>query len=315
MCVVVASATKEFPKPKHPLGRLWPPGATRTHDPESAMPRIMSVLVGKIAIGKRHRKDMGDLQELAQSIEAEGLLHPIGITPKNELIFGERRLRAVAEILGQDSIEAKVVKVSSIAAGEYAENEVRKDFTASERVAIGQTLEGELDNRQGQRTDLELPGRCPEVQPGQETREVLAQKVGFGNAREHERAKAVVAKGSKPLIEAMDRGDLPVSTAAKLADLPKADQAKALKGGKQAIQEAITAAKPAPAFPAFEQFENWLTHVTFGIGMIEKEYGSLTKMVKNPKWHKRRTQEAADFLKVTTDAMNKFNTEMKGLCQ
>ena len=31
---------------------------------------------------------------------------------------------------------ARVVDVSSILAGEYAENEVRKDFTPSERVAI-----------------------------------------------------------------------------------------------------------------------------------------------------------------------------------
>ena len=278
----------------------------------------MSVLVGKIAIGKRHRKDMGDLQELAQSIEAEGLLQPIGITPKNELVFGERRLRAVAEILSRDTIDAKVVKLSSIAAGEYAENEVRKDFTTSERVAIGQTLEAEMPERRGGDQVSQQAKSKADNGPhcsGQKTRDIVAEKVGFGSGKEYERANAVVQKGSKPLVDAMDRGEVPVSTAAKLADLPKADQTKALKGGKEAIQEAITAAKPAPAFPAFEQFENWLTHVTFGIGMIQKEYGSLTKMVKSPKWHKRRTQEAADFLKVATDAMNKFNTEMKKLCQ
>jgi hypothetical protein len=45
------------------------------------------------------------------------------------------------------------VDVSSIIAGEYHENEVRKDFTPSERVAIARAIERQVGNRQGQRTD------------------------------------------------------------------------------------------------------------------------------------------------------------------
>ncbi len=56
--------------------------------------------------------------------------------------------RALAE---QGTIAVRIVRVSSILAGEYAENEIRKDFTPSERVAIGKASEAEIRNRQGQR--------------------------------------------------------------------------------------------------------------------------------------------------------------------
>jgi hypothetical protein len=57
--------------------------------------------------------------------------------------------------------------VTSILAGEYHENEVRKDFTPSERVAIAKAIERQIGNLQGQRTDKQLRGNHPEVAPGQ----------------------------------------------------------------------------------------------------------------------------------------------------
>jgi ParB-like chromosome segregation protein Spo0J len=79
---------------------------------------------------------MGDLTTLADSIRQEGLLQPIGVTAGLELVFGERRLLAYRDILKHKTILARVVDVTSILAGEYHENEVRKEFTPSERVAI-----------------------------------------------------------------------------------------------------------------------------------------------------------------------------------
>jgi hypothetical protein len=49
-----------------------------------------------------------------------------------------------------------VNEVRSIIAAEYAENEVRKDFTPSERVAIARAIEKQISNRRGQRADKEL---------------------------------------------------------------------------------------------------------------------------------------------------------------
>ena len=60
-----------------------------------------------------------------------------------------------------------------------ASGELRKDFTPTERVAIAKAIEEEIGNRQGKRTDLELPVVRPEV-TGNETRAIAAEKAGFG---------------------------------------------------------------------------------------------------------------------------------------
>src|ERR1700678_3026660 len=122
-----------------------------------------------IKVGPRQRKDMGNLSSLAQSIRQEGLLQPIGVTEQLQLVFGERRIKAVRDILKQKTILARIVSVSSIIAGEYAENEVRKDFTASERVAIAKAIERQIGNRRGQRTDGEPGQKIAQVDLGQRT--------------------------------------------------------------------------------------------------------------------------------------------------
>jgi len=101
--------------------------------------------VSAVIIGERHRKDLGDLAPLAQSMAEIGLLHPIVVNSDGVLIAGERRLRA-AQTLGWDDIPARVLDLQNIARGEHDENTMRKDFTPSEAVAIWQALE----NYQGQ---------------------------------------------------------------------------------------------------------------------------------------------------------------------
>ncbi len=103
---------------------------------------LKELKIANVRVGHRHRKDMGDLTSLADSIRQEGLLQPIGVTARLELVFGERRLRAVRDVLRRKTILARIVDVSSIIAGEYAENEVCKDFTPSERVAIAKASSG-----------------------------------------------------------------------------------------------------------------------------------------------------------------------------
>jgi ParB family transcriptional regulator, chromosome partitioning protein len=73
----------------------------------------MSATVMKIAnikVGERHRKDLGDIEGLAASIEDLGLLHPITVDEQGWLLAGARRL-AACKRLGLEKIEAKVVRV------------------------------------------------------------------------------------------------------------------------------------------------------------------------------------------------------------
>ena len=108
----------------------------------------MKMKIGDIKIGDRYRKQMGDIQELADSIEEQGLLQPIGITQDKELVFGQRRIKAY-ELLGKEEIEYKIVNVASILDGEFTENTIRKDFTLDERVDIGNAIEEKLGERRG----------------------------------------------------------------------------------------------------------------------------------------------------------------------
>lgn len=63
--------------------------------PMTNFSQIMDLPIEKIRLGSRHRQDLGDLRELAQSIQEEGLLQPIGVTEDLELVFGERRCMTV----------------------------------------------------------------------------------------------------------------------------------------------------------------------------------------------------------------------------
>lgn len=187
-----------------------------------------SIAISEIQIGARHRKDFGDLQTLSDSIYKLGLLQPIGVTSDKRLVFGHRRIKA-CELLDWEEIPCRIVDIERIVDGEYAENEVRKDFTVSERLAIARAVEREIGNRQGQRTDVKpetLQDNSPEVEvpAGIQTREVAAKKAGFGSTFTYEQAKKVEEKGAPELIAAVDSGRVAVSTAAAIAEAPKEEQ-------------------------------------------------------------------------------------------
>jgi ParB/RepB/Spo0J family partition protein len=93
-----------------------------------------------IKIGKRHRRDMGDIDALAKSISEIGLLHPIVVTKDKTLVAGERRLAACKQ-LGWTDVRVTVVDLDKITRGEFAENAIRKDFVPSEIDAIRRALE------------------------------------------------------------------------------------------------------------------------------------------------------------------------------
>ena len=213
----------------------------------------MQLQCDEIKIGDdRHRKHMGDLAELARSIDAIGLLQPIGVTPDRLLVFGERRLRAVRDVLNRDKIEARTIRIDSIAAGEHAENEIREDFRPSERVAIARTIKAEIEAEHGERRgrpkktpDGEIPQKIAELESGRETQAVAAERSGFGNKETFRQAEKVGDGGAAVLVRAMDAGEVSISDAASAAKLPKQQQieaVRAVKSGeaktiKQAVRE------------------------------------------------------------------------------
>ncbi len=67
-----------------------------------------NVNIESIIVKKRIRKNLGELDSLMKSIRSYGLMNPIVLNEKNELIAGERRLEAVKR-LGWSSIPASIV--------------------------------------------------------------------------------------------------------------------------------------------------------------------------------------------------------------
>ena len=94
----------------------------------------MLIPIANIKVKKRVRKDLGNLEELKASLRTYGLLNPITINSKYELIAGERRLTAAREI-GWTNINANVVdnltEIEQLEM-EIEENNQRKEFTEEE---------------------------------------------------------------------------------------------------------------------------------------------------------------------------------------
>ena len=174
---------------------------------------VILVAIADIKIGRRHRRDLGDIEGLAESIRSEGLLQSIGITGARELVFGRRRIEAY-KLLGRTTIPAHIVR-TSIVAGEYAENEIRKEFTPSERIAIHETLQRKPLGDQRRSEDL------PTVSEA-------AKLAGFGNERTARQARRVVEHGTQELVAAMDKGDLSIDAAALVAGEPPERQQEIL---------------------------------------------------------------------------------------
>ena len=199
---------------------------------------LKDIKIADIKVGDRHRKDMGDLTALAESIRTDGLLQPVGVTERMELVFGERRLRAYRDILNRKTIPTRIVNVRSILDGEYAENEVRKNFTPSERVAIAKTIERQIGNRRGQRTDAERVQFVAHVPAGRKTRDEAAARAGFGNHETYRQAAKVVDGGTAGLIRAMDDGRVSISAASILADADAELQDSVLELDEKAVLRA-----------------------------------------------------------------------------
>jgi ParB family chromosome partitioning protein len=94
----------------------------------------MQVPVADILVRKRIRRDLGDIEALAESLKHYGQISPILITSKNVLIAGHRRLEA-AKNLGWRTINAVISDSSGELARlelEVEENIQRRDFTPEE---------------------------------------------------------------------------------------------------------------------------------------------------------------------------------------
>jgi ParB family chromosome partitioning protein len=201
--------------------------------PRAAPNGTLEVDVAGISIGKRHRREMGNIAEPAANIEELGLLQPIVIDRSTgKLVAGKRRILAYQR-LGRDRIPATFINIDDIVAGEFAENAYRKDFAPSELVAIGEEVERRERERAKERQRdagrTKASGNFPEA--GQ-ARDKIGARLGI-SGRAYERAKAVVvAAEAEPekygkLLADMDRTGRANGPYRRLQNAKRAEQIRA----------------------------------------------------------------------------------------
>ena len=113
---------------------------------------VRKIPVESIVVEERFRKDLGDLDALAKSIDRHGLIHPIVVdTYTRKLLAGGRRLAAV-KMLGWTDVPYRAIAAKTTGEAleiEQAENTDRKDFTSSERASIAEAIEREQGGTDG----------------------------------------------------------------------------------------------------------------------------------------------------------------------
>jgi ParB/RepB/Spo0J family partition protein len=177
-------------------------------------PETVYMPISEIKIGPRFRKDLGDIASLAASIQKVGLLHPIVVGESSELIAGLRRIRA-CERLGWREIPVHIVNLSDPQDAEIEENLKRKDFTASEIVAIKRALEPGLRAAAKKR---QQSGKRAEESARGRPRDKIAAVVGVSHDTVAKAERIVTAAEKEPrkygnLLEKVDAGKASINAA------------------------------------------------------------------------------------------------------
>lgn len=115
----------------------------------------INVELTDIEVGERFRKDLGDIEALANSISKEGLIHPIAVVVNNDeksdqryrLIAGGRRFQALEFIKIREGITTvscrlyeKALSELELRTLEFAENLYRKDLSWQEECRLKERI-------------------------------------------------------------------------------------------------------------------------------------------------------------------------------
>lgn len=220
--------------------------------------RLENIAVGEIISNDRIRKHMGNLSELVSSIKEIGLLHPLVVNSRKELVAGGRRLAAVCE-MGWTEVPCYVVETFDDAAKllttEGDENSCREDLLPSDYLEIAKRIEalekpaaqerkrvGNVKGGKGKGKPKakEVGGKLPPTST-EKTRDKVAAAVGV-SARTYQKAKQI-SEAAQAEPEAY--GDLP----AKM-DVESVDAAHKELKRRQSIQQVVP--EPSASEPAVD---------------------------------------------------------------
>lgn len=249
----------------------------------------MLIDIDKIVVGERIRKDFGDIQELADDIKENTLLNALVVTPNGEgtylLIAGERRLRA-CKSLGYKAVTVNVVAAEDAEQAlrmEISENECRKDFSMTERLAYAEKLQTIKAAEAKQRMVAAHTVGTPNSAELGETRDVVAKAIGMGH--ETFRQARIIADNADLLDPAefadWDEGRLSTNKAYQRI---KAAQKKAEQERDAARRELDAAQQDlADAWQAQEDAETEVVVLKRKLESIEKPKPEVREVVREVK--------------------------------
>jgi|SRR5690625_703556 len=205
--------------------------------------------VDSIHVGNRHRKDLGDIDALATSIERDGLLQPITVTPDGVLVCGARRLAAIKQLAWT---EVRVWVRSGISTqlgymlAEQNDNMLHKPLSQLEAAELYREMKVILAEDAAQRKaatqfdgdeNREIPGPAESAGPSKGPR---------GDAR-RQAAEMITGKSSYTRLEE-------INFIQRVAEDP--NQPEELRAAAQGFLDDIR--EGAPVHPAWEQTKELL---------------------------------------------------------
>lgn len=170
---------------------------------------IEALTIAQIKIGKRIRKDMGDLKSLAESIRKLGMIHPVVLDSNLSLIAGARRI-AAAKLAGLDAVPVTVcysMDDVAKAAMERDENICRKDFTPEEAVRFKQQIENNVgvaklaDDKPLAETSADADAKLAHAKTlAETTRQAVAAVTGLSHGKVEAAEKVIAAAEADPSL-------------------------------------------------------------------------------------------------------------------
>ncbi|WP_404434234.1 ParB N-terminal domain-containing protein [Microbacterium lacus] len=152
--------------------------------------------IDSIRVGSRHRVDLGDVGALAASIEKNGLLQPLTVTPEGVLVCGARRLAALRQ-LGVRTVNvwvrAGVTDRLAQVLAQQDDDALHKALTPTESASLYRELKGLLAEDAARRQEAsrftakqlgtESAGAATVAQPSAPKGDARAQAAEFVTGR------------------------------------------------------------------------------------------------------------------------------------
>jgi hypothetical protein len=215
---VEAAATTATEHSGEPLDHSLTPAAAR-HQAD----RLNAELLPLHPLGELFPLVEGDdFQKLVASIKAHGLRDPI--TVQDGMVLDGRNRQRACQAVGVDCDYQPLPAGQDPLTFVIDKNLTRRHLTNSQRAMVA----AKLANLKDGQTKVGAPIGAPVSQQD------AAEKLKVSR-RSVQRATKVTNDAIPEVIQAVERGDVPVSTAAEIAELPQAEQRKVVAKGKPAI--------------------------------------------------------------------------------